>query len=105
MSQLKFSQERLLKVILGPVVSEKATELAESRSQFVCRVTTDATKAEIKSAVEMLFKKDVDSVQVVNVKGKKKRTGQRLGQRKDWKKAYVCLKPGQDIDLTTAEVN
>ena len=105
MSQLKFSQERLLKVILGPVVSEKATELADSRSQFVFRVTTDATKAEIKSAVEMLFKKDVDSVQVVNVKGKKKRTGQRLGQRKDWKKASVCLTPGQDIDLTTAEVN
>ena len=70
MSELKFSQERLLKVILGPVVSEKATGLADARSQFVFRVSTDATKAEIKSAVEMLFKKDVDNVQVINVKGK-----------------------------------
>jgi len=82
MNELKFSQERLLKVILGPVVSEKATGLADARSQFVFRVATDATKAEIKSAVEMLFKKDVDSVQVINVKGKKKRTGQRIGQRR-----------------------
>ena len=91
MSQLKFSQERLLKVILGPVVSEKATELADSRSQFVFRVTTDATKAEIKSAVEMLFKKDVDSVQVVNVKGKKKRTGQRLGNVRTGKRPTYAL--------------
>ena len=105
MNELKLSQERLLKVILGPVVSEKATGLADARSQFVFRVATDATKAEIKSAVEMLFKKDVDSVQVINVKGKKKRTGQRIGQRKNWKKAYVCLKPGQDIDLSTGEVS
>ncbi|MDA1331041.1 MAG: 50S ribosomal protein L23 [Proteobacteria bacterium] len=105
MSPLKFSQERLLKVILGPVVSEKATEIANARSQFAFRVATDATKAEIKSAIEMLFQKDVDSVQVVHVKGKKKRTGQRIGQRKNWKKAYVCLKPGQDIDLTSGEVS
>ena len=105
MRELKFSQERLLKVILGPVVSEKATEIADARSQFTFKVATDATKAEIKSAVEMLFKKDVDSVQVVNVKGKKKRTGQRLGQRKNWKKAYVCLKPGQDIDITSGEIS
>ena len=105
MSQLKFSQERLLKVILGPVVSEKATEIADARSQFTFKVATDATKAEIKSAVEMLFKKDVNSVQVVNVKGKKKRTGQRPGQRKNWKKAYVCLKPWQDIDLTSGEIS
>ena len=87
------------------MVSEKATEIADARSQFTFKVATDATKAEIKSAVEMLFKKDVDSVQVVNVKGKKKRTGQRLGQRKNWKKAYVCLKPGQDIDLTSGEIS
>ena len=105
MSQVKFSQERLLKVILGPVVSEKSTQIADSRGQFVFRVATDATKAEIKNAVEVLFKKDVDSVQVVNVKGKKKRTGQRIGQRKNWKKAYVCLKPGQDIDLSSGEIN
>ena len=101
MSQLKFSQERLLKVILGPVVSEKATELADSRSQFVFRVTTDATKAEIKSAVEMLFKKDVDSVQVVNVKGKKKVFRGRPGVRSDWKKAIVSLVEGHKIDVTT----
>lgn len=105
MSDLKFSQERLLKVLLGPVVSEKSTQLADSNSQFVFKVVRDATKAEIKSAVELLFKKDVESVQVVNVKGKKKRTGQRLGQRKNWKKAYVCLKPGQDIDLSSGEVS
>ena len=74
MSQVKFSQERLLKVILGPVVSEKSTQVADSRGQFVFRVATDATKAEIKNAVEVLFKKDVDSVQVVNVRRSEEHT-------------------------------
>ena len=105
MSDVKnYSAERLLKVILAPVISEKSTRISDKNSQFIFRVAADATKGEIKAAVESILKKDVESVQVVNVKGKKKRTGQRIGRRKDWKKAYICLKAGQDIDLTSGEI-
>ena len=105
MSDVKnYSAERLLKVILAPVISEKSTRIADKNSQFIFRVAADATKGEIKAAVESILKKDVESVQVVNVKGKKKRTGQRIGRRKDWKKAYISLKAGQDIDLTSGEI-
>jgi large subunit ribosomal protein L23 len=105
MSDVKnYSAERLLKIILAPIISEKSTRIADKNSQFIFRVTADATKGEIKAAVESILKKDVESVQVVNVKGKKKRTGQRIGRRKDWKKAYICLKAGQDIDLTSGEI-
>ena len=105
MSDVKnYSSERLLKVILAPIISEKSTRIADKNSQFIFKVASDATKGEIKAAVESILKKDVESVQVVNVKGKKKRTGQRIGRRKDWKKAYICLKAGQDIDLTSGEV-
>jgi large subunit ribosomal protein L23 len=93
------NQERLMKVLLGPVVSEKSTLAADDHGQFVFRVATDATKQEIGRAVELLFEVEVDNVRVLNVKGKRKRFGARNGRRPDWRKAYVRLKPGQDIDL------
>jgi large subunit ribosomal protein L23 len=93
------NQERLLKVILAPHVSEKSTVSAESSNTLVFKVTTDANKAEIKGAVEQLFEVEVSGVRTVNVKGKTKRHGTRMGKRKDWKKAYVTLKEGHDIDF------
>jgi large subunit ribosomal protein L23 len=93
------NKERLLKVLLGPVVSEKSVSAAESGNQFAFKVATDATKPEIKAAVEMLFEVNVEKIQVLNVKGKTKRFGQRLGKRADWKKAYVRLAAGQDINF------
>lgn len=97
------SQERLLKVLLAPHVSEKSAVAADQQNKYIFKVTTDATKPEIKSAVEMLFKVDVTSVQVMNMKGKTKGSGPRQGRRSDWKKAYVTLKSGQDIDFMGAE--
>ncbi|GAB0148698.1 50S ribosomal protein L23 [Marichromatium gracile] len=92
------NKERLMKVLLAPIVSEKSTRAAES-GQVVFRVATDATKREVSQAVELLFEVKVDSVQILNVKGKTKRFGQRLGKRQDWRKAYVRLEAGQDIDF------
>ena len=92
-------EERLLQVLLAPQISEKATLLADKRDQVVFRVATTATKPEIKAAVEQLFKVEVQSVQVCNVKGKAKRFGGIAGKRKGWKKAFVCLKPGQEINF------
>ncbi len=97
------NQERLLKVLLGPLVSEKSTRLAEQSQQFVFKVLPDATKPEIKKAVEMLFDVNVKAVRVLNVKGKSKRFGRTPGRRSDWKKAYVRLQEGQEIDLMGAE--
>ena len=97
------NQERIFKVLLGPHVSEKATVLADSRNQFVFKVDTTATKLEIKKAVEQLFNVKVKAVSTLNVKGKTKRTVRGLGKRSDWKKAYVSLQPGQDIDFASAE--
>jgi len=96
------NEERLLQVLLAPHVSEKATVAADSANQHVFRVATDATKLEVKAAVEKLFNVKVAKVQVVNVKGKSKRFGQRLGKRSDWRKAYVALEAGQDIDFAGA---
>ena len=96
------SQERLLKVLLSPIVSEKSARLADRNRQFAFKVLPDATKPEIKAAVEMLFNVDVTGVQVANVKGKVKRFGQTVGRRSNWKKAYVTLAEGQDIDFTGA---
>ena len=93
------NRERLMKVLLSPIISEKAAMAADASSQYAFRVAPDATKREIGRAVEMLFEVEVDRVQVLNVKGKTKRFGQRMGKRKDWRKAYVRLKPGHDIDL------
>jgi len=93
------NQERLLKILLAPRVSEKTMHLNTNLNQVTFRVLTDATKAEIKGAVELLFNVQVDTVRVVNVLGKIKRFGRRLGKRNDWKKAYVSLKPGSVIDM------
>ncbi|MCE1187353.1 50S ribosomal protein L23 [Azovibrio restrictus] len=93
------NQERLLQVLLAPQISEKATYVADKHEQVVFRVASDATKPEIKAAVELLFKVQVESVQVLNVKGKVKRFRQTTGRRKGWKKAFVCLKPGQEINF------
>ncbi|MGL5986083.1 MAG: 50S ribosomal protein L23 [Neisseriaceae bacterium] len=97
------NQERLYQVILAPIVSEKGTFVADKFEQVAFRVASTATKPEIKAAVELLFKVQVDSVQVLNVKGKQKRFGRFNGRRKDWKKAYVCLKPGQQIEFASGE--
>ena len=97
------SQERLLQVLLAPQISEKATFIADKNEQVVSKVASDATKPEIKAAVELLFKVQVESVQVANVKGKEKRFGRFIGRRKGWKKAYVSLKPGQEINFAAGE--
>jgi large subunit ribosomal protein L23 len=103
MSAVQMKEERLLQVILAPVISEKATMLADKREQVIFRVATSATKPEIKAAVELLFKVQVADVQVANVKGKNKRFGRFMGKRSDWKKAYVCLKPGQELNFAAGE--
>ncbi|MDP1995668.1 MAG: 50S ribosomal protein L23 [Gallionella sp.] len=103
MSAQQFSQERLMKVLLAPQISEKATYVAEKNEQVIFRVAPDATKPEIKAAVEMMFKVNVDSVQVANVKGKVKRAGRYVGRRNNWKKAYVCLAAGQEINFAASE--
>jgi len=97
------SQERLLQVLLAPQISEKATYIADKNEQVVFKVATDATKPEVKAAVEALFKVEVKSVQVLNVKGKAKRFGRSMGRGKDWKKAFVCLQPGQEINFAAGE--
>ena len=98
------NQERLLQVLLAPQVSEKATYVADKNNQVVFKVAADATKPEIKAAVELLFKVEVDAVQVLNVKGKAKRRGTIQGRRKGWKKAFVCLKAGQEIQFAEGGV-
>jgi len=97
------NQERLYQVLLAPHVSEKSSIVADEFSQVVFRVAGDATKIEIKKAVESLFDVQVESVRVANVKGKTKRTRYGLGHRSDWKKAYVSLARGQDIDFATID--
>jgi len=96
------NQERVFKVLLGPHVSEKATLLADGKSQFVFKVAIDATKLEVKKAVESLFDVKVASVNTLKSKGKTKRTARGLGRRNDWKKAYIALQPGQAIDFTSS---
>ncbi len=98
-----FKEERLMQVLLAPQISEKATYIADKNEQIVFRVASDATKPEVKAAVELLFKVEVKAVQVANVKGKEKRFGKMIGRRKGWKKAYVCLKPGQEINFAAGE--
>ena len=103
-----YSQERLTQVLLAPVVSEKSTFVGEKSNQFVFRVAPNATKPEIKAAVELLFspkdkKLEVEGVRIVNVKGKEKRMGKFAGRRSGWKKAYVCLQAGQDINFAEGE--
>lgn len=97
---VKQSDERLMKVLLAPVISEKATFVAEKNEQVVFLVMPDATKLEIKAAVELLFKVQVESVQVANRPGKVKRSGRYNGRRNHTRRAFVCLKPGQEINFT-----
>lgn len=101
-AQLKvgLNQEHLMHILMRPHLSEKSTMSAEKYRQFVFKVLTSATKPEIKQAVEMLFDVKVESVRVCNVKGKIRRFKQLLGRRKGWKKAYVALKEGYDIDFS-----
>ena len=103
MNNLNISHERLLKIILAPHISEKATFLGEKNNQTVFRVVTDATKNEIKAAVELLWKEqkiEVINVRTINVKGKRKRFGRFMGCRSDWKKAVVSIKEGQELSFT-----
>lgn len=93
------NQNRLLQVLLAPQVSEKATYVADKNEQVVFRIASDATKPEVKAAVELLFKVEVKSVQIANVRGKEKRFGKFMGRRQGWKKAFVCLKAGQEINF------
>lgn len=97
------NQERIYKVLLGPHISEKATVVADRDGQFVFRVAPDATKPEIKAAVEQLFEVKVRNVQVLNIKGKTKRTARGVGKRNDVRKAYVSLADGHDIDFADVE--
>jgi len=93
------NQERMMRVLLRPIVSEKSTNLADASRQFAFQVLRDASKPEIRQAVEKLFNVQVAEVRVSNVKGKAKRFGAMQGRRKDWKKAYVRLKEGFDIEF------
>ena len=99
MNAVNQNQARLLKIIDRPHISEKATNIAEKNHQFVFKVASDATKSEIKQAVELLFEVKVKNVRVCNVKSKTRNFKQIAGQRKGWKKAYVGLQEGQDIDF------
>ena len=95
--------ERLLNVLIGPHVSEKCSRIADRSKQIAFRVRRDSSKQDIKQAVEMVFEVKVSGVQVVNTRGKVKRFGQAFGKRSDWKKAYVTLAEGHDIDFTGVE--
>ena len=97
------NQERIFQVLEGPHVSEKAAVVADMNNQYVFRVAIDATKAEIRKAVEQLFKVKVDNVCTLRVKGKVKRNKNGLSAKSTWKKAYVRLQQGQDIDFATVD--
>ncbi len=97
------NKERLMTVLVGPHVSEKASIVAEKNNQICFKVRRDSTKKEIARAVEMMFEVKVEKVQVSNVRGKIKRFGQTLGKRADWKKAYVTLAEGHDIEFLGAD--
>ena len=95
----QYSTDRLYQVLLAPIVSEKATFIADKREQVLFKVAPSATKPEVKAAVEMIFKVQVESVQMLIQKGKKKRSGKISGRRSDVKKAFVSLAPGQEINF------
>lgn len=99
MSKIKIAEDRLHQIIVAPVISEKSTRVAEKHNEAVFRVLSDADKAEIKNAVEKLFNVKVECVRTLNVKGKTKRFGRFNGRRADWKKAYVTLAPGQELEF------
>lgn len=97
----QFNAERLLQVILAPQVSEKSTYVADKHEQVIFKVAPNATKPEVKAAVEFLFNVKVDKVQILVVKGKHKRFGRFMGARSNWKKAFVCLQAGQEINFVS----
>jgi large subunit ribosomal protein L23 len=95
-----FTEGRLAQVLVAPIISEKATQVGEKNNQVLFKVLQDATKPEIKAAVELMFKVEVESVQVLNIKGKTKRFGGRIGRRDHLRKAYVSLKAGQELNFS-----
>ena len=97
------NQERLMKVLFSPVISEKSTRVADVHRQFVFKVDRTASKPDVRKAVELMFDVKVDNVQITNMRGKVKRHGKTTGRRADWKKAYVTLAEGHDIDFMGAE--
>ena len=99
-AERKFDEGRLMQVLLAPIVSEKATLVAEKSNAVTFKVLRDATKPEIKAAVELLFKVEVMGVSVANIKGKTKRFGRSIGRRDHVRKAYVVLKEGQELNLS-----
>ncbi len=99
---MSVSESKIANILLAPVISEKTSIASDTQSRIVFKVQTNATKPQIKKAVEIMFDVEVDSVQLLNVKGKIKRFGKTLGKRSDWKKAYVKLKPGHDIEFSAA---
>ena len=99
-AERKFDEGRLMQVLIAPIVSEKATQVADKSNAVTFKVLQDATKPEIKAAVELMFKVDVLGVSVVNTKGKTKRFGRSIGRRDNVRKAYVRLKPGQELNLS-----
>ena len=100
MSTLKFDEGRLMQVLVAPIVSEKATMVADKSNAVVFKVLQNATKPEIKAAVELMFKVQVKGVSVLNIQGKTKRFGKSIGRRDNLRKAYVTLKPGQELNLS-----
>jgi len=99
----RFATDRLMNVVLAPVVSEKSTFVADKNRQYVFRVADDATKPQIKAAVELMFKTKVEGVTVANVKGKERRFGRTIGRKRSWKKAYVRLAEGQEINFAATQ--
>ena len=99
----KYNLDQLMNVVLAPVVSEKSTFVADKNRQYVFRVADRATKPEIKAAVELMFKTKVDGVTVLNVRGKERRFGRLTGRKRNWKKAYVRLAEGQEINFAATE--
>ena len=100
MSTTTFDEGRLMQVLVAPIVSEKATMVAENTNAVLFKVLRDATKPEIKAAVELMFKVEVTGVSVLNQKGKTKRFGKTIGRRDNVRKAYVTLQPGQELNLS-----
>jgi len=99
----RFAVDRLMNVVLAPVVSEKSTFVADKSRQYVFRVADGATKPQIKAAIELMFKTKVEGVTVLNVKGKERRFGRTIGRKRSWKKAYVRLAEGQEINFAATQ--
>ena len=100
MSALINNTDKSLQTVLAPQITEKATMIADKNNQIAFKVTKDATKSEVKMAIETMFKVEVNSVNILNINGKTKSSRTGMGKRNDWKNAYVCLKPGQEINFT-----